>query len=109
MNTSLRQNLHALLIKESAKHFCSGQETKAEKCIIPGAWSPRKYLWCNWEEFCKPEANEMRARYDLFKLSSETGASVDKWNNKVYKQLVPYEYPQKTASILSRDIFLFGI
>ena len=31
-------------------------------------------LWTAWEEFCKPQANEMRGRYDLLKSFSQAGS-----------------------------------
>ena len=60
-----------------------------------------------FEEFCKPQANEVRSRFDLLTSFRQGGHSVDEWYNAVQMQVTLAKYPQETAQILQRDIFWF--
>ena len=60
-----------------------------------------------FEEFCKPQANELRARFDLLTSFRQTDMSVDEWHNAVQTQVALARYPPETAQILQRDIFWF--
>ena len=40
-------------------------------------------IWQKYEEFCKPQANELRARFDLLTSFKQDQMSVDEWYNKV--------------------------
>ena len=62
-------------------------------------------IWQNYEEFCKPQANKLRARFDLLTSFKQDQMSVDEWYNKVQTQIGLCNYPQETAQILQRDIF----
>ena len=64
-------------------------------------------LWTRFEEFCKPQSNEVRARFDLLTSFRQGDKSVDEWFNAVQKQVTLCKYPPETASILQRDIFWF--
>ena len=64
-------------------------------------------LWTKFEEFCKPQSNEVRARFDLLTSFRQGDKSVDEWFNAVQKQITLCKYPLVTASILQRDIFWF--
>ena len=64
-------------------------------------------LWNKFEEFCKPQANEVRARFDLLTNFRQGDKSVDEWFNAVQTQINLCNYPSETASILQRDIFWF--
>ena len=64
-------------------------------------------LWNKFEEFCKPQANEVRARFDLLTSFRQGEKSVDEWFNAVQKQVNLCKYPPQTANILQRDIFWF--
>ena len=62
-------------------------------------------IWSKYEDFCKPQTNEVRPRSDLqtsFKLGNR---SVNEWYNPVHAQVSLAKYPPETASILHRDIF----
>ena len=61
------------------------------------------------EEFCKPQANELRARFDLLTGFRQADMSVDEWNNRVQTQVGLAKYPKVTAEILQRDIFWFSL
>ena len=63
-------------------------------------------IWQKYEEFCKPQANELRARFDLSTSFKQDQMSVDEWYNKVQTQIRLCNYPQETTQILQRDIFL---
>ena len=64
-------------------------------------------IWKKFEEFYKPQANELRARFDLLTSFRQGDLSVNQWYNAVQTQVVLANYPQETAQILQRDIFSF--
>ena len=64
-------------------------------------------LWSKFKEFCKLQANEVRARFDLLTSFWQGDKSVDKWFNTVQAQINLCNYPTKTANILHQDIFWF--
>ena len=64
-------------------------------------------IWEKYEEFCKPQANELRARFDLLPSFRQAVMSVDKWYNALQTHVALSRYPPETAKILQRDIFLF--
>ena len=60
-----------------------------------------------FEEFCKPQSNEVRARFDLLTSFWQENKSVDEWYNAVQTQAALAKYTPETAKILHRDIFWF--
>ena len=64
-------------------------------------------IWKKIEEFCKPQANELRARFDLLTSFRQADMSVDGWYNAIQTQVGLTKYPKETAEILQRDIFWF--
>ena len=64
-------------------------------------------IWQKFEEFCKPQANELRARFDLLTSFRQADMSVDEWYNAVQIQVALARYPPETTQILQRDIFWF--
>ena len=60
-------------------------------------------IWGKYEEYCKLQSNEVRARFDLLTSFCQGNCSVDEWYNAVQAQVNPPE----TAKILHRDIFWF--
>ena len=64
-------------------------------------------IWAKYEDFCKPQTNEIRARFDLLTSFRQGNCSVDVWYNAVQSQVSLAKYPPETASILHQDIFWF--
>ena len=64
-------------------------------------------IWGKFEEFCKPQLNEVRAWFDLLTSFSQGSSSVDEWYNAVQAQVNLAKYPPETAKILHCDIFWF--
>ena len=64
-------------------------------------------IWQKFEEFCKPQTNEIRGRFDLLTSFRQGDRSVDEWYNAVQVQINLAKYPQETAKILQRDISWF--
>ena len=64
-------------------------------------------IWETFEEFCKPQSNEVRARFDLLTSFQQGNKSVDEWYNAVQTQVALAKYPPETAQILHMDIFWF--
>ena len=52
------------------------------------------------EEFCKPQSNEVQARFDLLTSFRQGDMSVDEWYNAVQTQVALAKYPQETAQML---------
>ena len=66
-------------------------------------------IWDKFEEHCKPQANELRAPYDLHKKLKQTSLSCDQFFTAIQNQLSLCQYPTETHNFLERDIFLFGL
>ena len=64
-------------------------------------------IWKKFEEFCKPQANEVRARFDLLTSFRQGDMSVNERYNAVQTQVALAKYPQETAQNLQRDVFWF--
>ena len=59
-----------------------------------------------FEEFCKPQVNEVRACFDLLTSFRQGTRSFDEWYNTVQAQINLAKYPLETAKILHRDYLL---
>ena len=62
-------------------------------------------IWNKFEEFSKPQMNEVRAHFDLLMSFRQGTRNVDEWYNAVQAQVNLAKYPPETAKILHRDIF----
>ena len=77
------------------------------------SWGPPKEdlsldtIWDYYEEFCKPQVNEVRAHFDLFTSFRKGTRSVDEWYNVIQGQINLTKYPPETAKVLHRDIIWF--
>ena len=63
-------------------------------------------IWARFEEFLRPQSNEVRAQFDLLTSFHKGNRNVDEWYNAVQAQVNLAKYPLETAKILHRDIFL---
>ena len=50
-----------------------------------------------FEEFCKPQSNEVRAHFDLLTSFSQGNRSVDEWYNAVQEQINLAKYPPRNS------------
>ena len=64
-------------------------------------------IWAKFEEFLKPQMNEVRACFDLLTSFHQGNRNIDEWYNVVQAQVNLAKYLLETAKILHRDIFLF--
>ena len=64
-------------------------------------------IWNKFEEFSKPQMNEVRARFDLLTSFCQGSRNIDEWYNAVQAQVTLAKKPPETAKILHRDIFWF--
>ena len=64
-------------------------------------------IWGKFEEFCKPQLNDVRAHFDLLTSFRQGSRSVDEWYNAVETQANLAKYPPETAKVLHHDIFWF--
>ena len=62
-------------------------------------------IWARFEEFSKPQSNEVRAQFNLLTSFCQGNRNVDEWYNAVQAQVNLAKYPPETAKILHRDIF----
>ena len=64
-------------------------------------------IWERFEEFCKPQSNEVRATFDFLTSFRQGKRSVDEWYNAVQTHIALANYPQETGKFLHKDIFWF--
>ena len=64
-------------------------------------------IWNKFEEFSKPQTNEVRARFDLLTSFCQGSRNVDKGYNVIQAQVNLAKYPPEMAKILHCDIFWF--
>ena len=64
-------------------------------------------IWAKFEEFSKPQTNEVQAHFDLLTSFWQGNRNIDKWYNAIQAQVNLAKYPVETAKILHRDIFWF--
>ena len=64
-------------------------------------------IWGKYKEYCKPQSNDIQARFDLLMSFRQGNCSVDEWYNAIQAQVNLAKYPPETAKILHRDIFWF--
>ena len=64
-------------------------------------------IWEKFEEFCKPQPNEVRAQCDFLTSFQQGNRSVDEWYNAVQSQVALAKHLPETANILHRNIFWF--
>ena len=64
-------------------------------------------IWNKFEEFSKPQTNEVRAHFDLLTSFHQGSRNMDECYNAVQAQVNLAKYPPETAKILHRDIFWF--
>ena len=62
-------------------------------------------IWDCFAGFCKLQANEVRAHFDLLTSFRQDTRRADEWYNVVQAQINLAKYPPETAKILHRDIF----
>ena len=56
-------------------------------------------IWSWFEEFCKPQSNEVWARFDVLTSFHQGWKSVDEWYNCVQAQVNLTKYPPETTKI----------
>ena len=64
-------------------------------------------IWGRFEDFCKPQLNEVWARFDLLTSFRQGKKSIDKWYNAVQAQVNLAKYSPETGKIHHGDIFWF--
>ena len=79
--------------------------------MYPGVCSQKICAWQSFgtvfEELCKPQTNQVRARFDLLTSFRQGDHSANEWYNVVQAQINLAKYPPETPKILHRDIFWF--
>ena len=99
--------------QENVRMLWPGQVILALANIYHGACSKIKLclemIWNKFEEFCKPQTNEVRARFDLLTRFKQGDMNVDEWYHALQAQINLAKYPAETAKILYRDFLGFSI
>ena len=67
------------------------------------------FIWGEYESYCKPQSNELRARYDVLKKLTQGSLPADDWMTKLQSQLHLCNYKPEMEEVLLRDLFLFGL
>ena len=83
-----------------------GMDQYMSWCLSPEDLS-LEVIWSKYEGFCKPQTNEMRARFDLLTSFRQGNRSLDERYNAIQAQVSLAKYPPETTSILHRGIFWF--
>ena len=63
-------------------------------------------IWNKFEEFSKPQTNEIQARFDLLMSFCQGTRNVDEWYNAVQAQVNLAKYPPETAKYST--VIFFG-
>ena len=74
---------------------------------LPSSELSLDIIWGKYEEYCKPQSNEVWARFNLLTSFCQRNHSADEWYNTIQVQENLARYPPETAKILHRDIFWF--
>ena len=74
---------------------------------IPSEELTLEVIWKRFEEFCKPQANEVRARFDLLTSFRKGEHIVDEWYLAVQMQVALAKYSQETAPDPAKRYILF--
>ena len=65
-------------------------------------------IWGKFEDFCKSQSNEVRARFDLLTSFQQGNRSVDEWYNVVQAQVNLAKYPLKLPRSCRETSFGFS-
>ena len=71
-----------------------------DQCVswgLPTDQLTLEIIWGRFEEFCKPQSNEVHARFDLLTSFRQGSHSIDEWYNAVQAQVNLAKYPPKTV------------
>ena len=83
-----------------------GMDQYVSWCLLPKALC-LDIILAKFEDFWKPQTNEVRARFDLLTGFRQENYSVDEWYSVVQAQVSLAKYPPETANFLHRNIFWF--
>ena len=76
--------------------------------MCPGAcWLNLDIIWGKFEEFCKPQSNEVTSHFDFLTSFRQGNRSVVKWYNALQEQVNLAIYPPETAKLLHHEISRF--
>ena len=64
-------------------------------------------IWGKYEEFCKPQSNEVTSHFDFLTSFRQGNRSVVKWYNALQEQVNLAIYPPETAKLLHHEISRF--
>ena len=67
------------------------------------------FIWGEYESYCKPQSNELCARYDVLKKLTQGSLPANDWMTKLQSQLHLCNYKPEMEEVLLRDLFLFGL
>ena len=67
------------------------------------------FIWGEYESYCKPQSNELRAFNDVLKKLTQGSLPADDWMTKLQSQLHLCNYKPEMEEVLLRDLFLFGL
>ena len=65
-------------------------------------------IWGRFEDFCKPQSNEVQARFDHLTSFRQGDKSVDEWYNAVQAQVNLAKYPLKPQRSFTGTFFGFS-
>ena len=63
-------------------------------------------IWGKYEEYCKPQSNEVQARFGLLMSFRQGNCSIDEWYNAVQAQVNLAKYPPRNCQNTPQGHFL---
>ena len=75
---------------------------------LPMDQSTLEIIWGRFGDFCKPQSNQVWARFNLLTSFRQGSKSVDKWYNAVQAQVNLAKYPPETTKIPHRTFLVFS-
>ena len=64
-------------------------------------------IWGKYKDYCKPQSNEVQARFDLLMSFRQGNHSIGEWYKTIQVQVNLAKYLTERAKVLHRDIFWF--
>ena len=108
VRTCLSVRLWYYLSNRSARRWLLRAVILAWTSMCPGLSAEElnwDTIWGKYEEFCRPQMNEVRAWFDLLTSFRQGSRSVYEWYNVVQAQVNLTKYSPETVKILHCDIF----
>ena len=83
--------------------FCMDQYVS---CCLPNEDLSLEIIWSKYEDFCKLQTNEFRARFDLHTSFRQGNRSVNEWYNGVQAEVYLCQVPTRNCKYVAQRYIL---